>query len=67
MTSAEKKVILQLVEEIEHLRASLEVVAGVAGNQKEISVGKAADAVKQAKFSNRSHYDVLRKQIEELA
>ena len=61
-----KMILTQLVEEIEHLRASLEVVAGVAGHQKGISMGKAADAVNMAKSSNRSHYDLLRKAIDEL-
>ena len=67
MNEAKVKTILtQLVEEIEHLRASLEVVAAVAGHQKGISTGKAAEAVNMAKFSNRSHYAALRKEIDGL-
>lgn len=62
-----KAILAALVEEIEHLRASLEVVSGIAGHQKGISAGKAADAVSLAKSSSKKHYDKLRKAINEIS
>jgi hypothetical protein len=62
-----KKILRDLVADIENLRANLEVVAAVAGHQKVISRGTAMSAESQAKASNQKHYDKLRKAIDELA
>lgn len=62
-----KAILLRLVEEIEHLRANLEVVAAVAGHQKGINTAAASNALNQAKSSSQPHYDKLRKDINEIS
>jgi hypothetical protein len=63
MTKAEKDVLLEVVRELEDLRANLELHAAVLGHEKGISPYAAQDAMTGAKKIVAGRFDKLRSQI----
>lgn len=62
-----KAILVALVDEVESLRASQGVAIATLQTHLKITASAAATAIDKTKFSNRTHYDKLRKAIDEIS